>query len=69
MLGSLGFTTADIQKVRAEMKAAVKEEKKQKKNGLEHSREKKENKKNVQVRNTNTAMGQLLIKDLPFSSR
>ncbi len=62
LLGSLGFTTADIQKVRAEMKAAVKEEKKQKKNGSEHSREKKENKKTVQVRNTNTAMGQLLIK-------
>ena len=62
LLGSLGFTTADIQKVRAEMKAAVKEEKKQKKNGSEQSREKKENRKTVQVRNTNTAMGQLLIK-------
>ena len=58
LLDSLGFTTADIEKVRA----AAKEEKKQKKDGSEQNREKRENKKTVQVHNANTAMGQLLAK-------
>lgn len=67
LLENLGFTTADIKKVQADMKSsrgaaekAVKEKgQKQAKNRAGNRRENK-----IQVRDTNTAMGQLLQKAL-----
>ncbi|MDE7327862.1 MAG: RNA-binding transcriptional accessory protein, partial [Lachnospiraceae bacterium] len=74
LLESLGFTTADIKKVQADMKnarsEAAKAEKAMKqtqdgKAGRERGRDRRE--KKIQVRDTNTAMGQLLQKALAGS--
>lgn len=72
LLDSLGFTTADIKKVQADMKnarsEAAKAEKavKQVQDRRERGRDRRE--KKIQVRNTNTAMGQLLQKALAGSA-
>ncbi len=72
LLDSLGFTTADIKKVQADMKnarsEAAKAEKavKQVQDRRERGRDRRE--KKIQVRNTNTAMGQLLHKALAGSA-
>ena len=72
LLDSLGFTTADIKKVQADMKnarsEAAKAEKavKQVQDRRERGRDRRE--KKIQVRNTNTAMGQLLQKALASSA-
>ena len=71
LLESLGFTTADIKKVQADMKKARQEAKgaergrEEEKIGKNRRRDKQE--KKIQVRNTNTAMGQLLQKALAGS--
>ena len=72
LLDSLGFTTADIKKVQADMKNARSEEAKAEKavkqvqDRRERGRDRRE--KKIQVRNTNTAMGQLLQKALAGSA-
>lgn len=72
LLDSLGFTTADIKKVQADMKnarsEAAKAEKavKQVQDRRERGRDRRE--KKIQVRNTNTAMGLLLQKALAGSA-
>ncbi len=73
LLESLGFTTADIKKVQADMKnarneaakaaKAAKEEQAAKERGRGRDRREKK----IQVRDTNTAMGQLLQKALAGS--
>lgn len=75
LLENLGFTTADIKKVQADMKKAREEAKevqkaagqeKEEKFGKNRKRDGRE--KKIQVRNTNTAMGQLLQKALAGSN-
>lgn len=74
LLENLGFTTTDIKKVQADMKKAREEAKgtekaagqeKEEKFGKNRKRDGRE--KKIQVRNTNTAMGQLLQKALAGS--
>lgn len=76
LLESLGFTTADIKKVQAEMKnarneaaKAAREEKaaREAQETKERGRAKDRGEKKIQVRDTNTAMGQLLQKALAGS--
>lgn len=69
LLASLGFTTADIKKVQADMKNAQNEAAKAAKAAKEaegiaerERRQERRKDKKIQVRNANTAMGQLLMK-------
>ncbi len=69
LLESLGFTTADIKKVQAEMKnarneaaKAAKAAKEEEERAAREQRQNRRREKTVQARNTNTAMGQLLMK-------
>lgn len=73
LLESLGFTTADIKKVQADMKNARNEAAKAAKAAKEEQAAKERRRgrdrreKKIQVRDTNTAMGQLLQKALAGS--